>query len=239
MKELAKKLEEIGLSSKESEVYIYLLKHGPIMGGDFAKILNMDRTHIYNLLRNLINKGLASHVVKNGKTFFQANSPRNLLNQIQKKKELIDNILPELLKLEKVQLKPSIVNVLEGKEGLRTILRMILESNAKELLVYGGTGKSYDVLEYELPHAAKKTGALNIKGKIITSKKLKGKAFTQLPNFEMKYVEEITPSSTTIFANKVAIAVFEEKPFVILIESRSVAQSYRNYFNYLWKQAKK
>ena len=239
MVELAKKLEETGLSSKEATVYLALLKNGPISGGDLAKLLNMDRTHTYNILRNLINKGLASHIARDRKTLFQITSPRNLLNQIQSKEQIIKSVIPELLNLEKVKLKPSIVSILEGKAGLRTIIRMILESKTKEILVYGGTGKSYDVLKYEMPHVAKKTELLKIKGRIITSEKLREHLFTKLPNFKIKYIEEITPSSTMIFGNKVSINVFNEKPYVILIEDKSIADSYKKYFKYLWKQAVK
>jgi len=238
MAELIKQLEEVGLSSKEAEVYIALLKNSPISGGDLARLLSMDRTHTYNILRNLINKGLTSHIVKDKKTLFQTTSPKNLLNQIQKREQIIKSIIPDLLSLEKVKPKLSTVNILEGKSGLRTTARLLLESKAKEILVYGGTGKSYDFLKYELPHIAKKTGLLKMKGRIITSEKLRKHPFTKLPNFKIKYIKEITPSSTMIFKDKISINVFEEKPFVIIIENKSVADSYKNYFEYLWKQSK-
>lgn len=238
MVELTKKLEEAGLSSKEALVYISLLKNSPISGGNLAKLLNMDRTHTYNILRNLINKGLAGHIVKEKTTLFQATSPKNLLNEIKKKEQTIQDVLPNLLKIEKTKAKPSVVRILEGKSGLRTIIRMLLESKTKEILVFGGTGKSYDVLKYEMSHVAKKTILLGMKGRIITSERLKGHTFTRLKNFELRYVKELTPTSTMIFRDIVSINVFDENPFVIVIESRSVSDSYKKYFHYLWKIAK-
>ncbi len=238
MLELAKKLEEAGLSSKESVVYITLLKNSPIGGGDLAKLLNMDRTHTYNVLRNLVNKGLASHIIKDKKTYFQATSPKNLLNRIQKKEQMVKSIIPELESLEKIESKPSAVSLLEGKAGLRTVIRILLESRVKEILVYGGTGKSYNILRYEMPHIARKVTLSKIKGRIITSEKLRGYLFTKLPNFAIKYIEELTPCSTMIFGDKVSINVFDQKVFVILIENKSVAESYRKYFEYLWSRAK-
>ena len=79
---------------------------------------------------------------------------------------------------------------------------------------------------------------LKIKGRIITSEELRGHQFTKLSNFDIKYIEEITPSSTMIFGDKVSINIFDEKPFVILIENASVEKSYKKYFEYLWKSAK-
>ncbi len=238
MVELAEKLKEAGLSNKEVVVYVALLKEGPIGGGNLAKHLGMDRAHTYNILSNLVNKGLVGYIVIENKKLFHAASPNNLLNQIQQKEQAIKEVLPELLKLEKTKSKPVIIRVLEGKPGLRTLIRLLLESKAKEILVYGGTGKSYDVLKYEMSHATKKIKLLKMKGRIITSEKLRGHHFTKLPNFTIKYVEELTPSSTMIFGDKVSINVFNEKPFVILIEDKSIAESYKKYFEYLWDTAK-
>ena len=50
MMELAKKLEEAGLRSKESEVYVPLLKNSPIGGGDLAKLLNINAKKAYSCL---------------------------------------------------------------------------------------------------------------------------------------------------------------------------------------------
>ena len=238
MVELSEKLEEAGLSGKESIVYLALLKNGPIGGGSLAKLLNMDRTHTYNVLNNLVNRGLAGHILVDKKKLFQAMSPKNILNQIEQRELTIKSIIPELLALEKLKSKPAIVTVLEGKEGLRTIVRLLIDSKAKEILVYGGTGKSYEVLKYEIPPVAKNTALLKLKGRIITSEKLRGDPFTKLPNFKIKYIEELTPSSTMIFGNRVSINVFGVKSFVILIEDKLVADSYKKYFEYLWKLVK-
>jgi sugar-specific transcriptional regulator TrmB len=237
MEELNEKLGEIGLSNKEAEVYIALLKNSPISGGNLAKLLNMDRTHTYNLLSNLINKGLATHILKNNRKLFRSTSPKNLLNQVQKKESIIKSILPELLNFEQIKKEPSVVRVLEGKDGLRAVIRMLFDSKEKDICVYGGTGKSYDVLKYEMPHIAKERGIKHIRGRIITADKLGGQPFTKLKNFNIKYIEEATPSSTMIFGDIVSIQVFDEKTSVILIESKSVADSYKKYFEFLWKTA--
>jgi len=239
MIELSEKLKGAGLKGKESVVYLSLIKNGPIGGGDLARLLNMDRTHTYNLLRNLINKGLASHIIKNKKTLFQTTPSKNLLNKIQKQERIIKSIIPKLESLEKSKPQISTVKILEGKAGIRTMARILLESKTKEILVYGGTGRSFKILEYEMPHIAKKTSLLKMKGRIITSKKLKGELFTKLPNFKMRYIKELTSTSIMIFGDYISINILEDKPTVILIESKSVSRSHRKYFDYLWKQAKK
>ncbi len=238
MEELIKNLEEAGLSGKESIVYLALLKNSPITGGKLAKNLNMDRTHTYNLLQNLSNKGLVNHTVKENKKFFQTNSPKNLLNSIQKKEQAIQSIMPKLEAIEKITTSPLSVKILQGKAGLRTIVRMLLKSKSKDILVYGGTGRSYDFLKYEMHHITEKKELLKMKGRIITGEKLRNHPFTKLSNFKIRYIQDITPSSTMIFGNKMSINVFDENPSIILIENKSIVESYKKYFEYLWKQAK-
>jgi len=234
MEDMLKQLEEAGLSGKESQVYLALLKEGLIGGGELAKLLNMDRTHTYGVVRNLVNKGLVGQVVRDKKNLFQATSPCNLLNEIKSREQVVKTLIPKLESLEKIKSKDFSVVVLEGKSGMRTLLRTLLESRAKEILVYGATGKSYSVLEYDLPHAAKKIALLKMNGRIITSKGLKEHVFTKLPNFDVKYVDYDVPSSTIIFGNRVAFNVFDDKPVFVLIESASVSESHKKYFEYMW-----
>jgi len=165
---------------------------------------------------------------------FQATSPCNLLNEIKSREQVVKTLIPKLESLEKIKSKGFSVVVLEGKSGMRTLLRALLESRAKDILVYGATGKSYEVLEYDLPHAAKKTALLKMNGRIITSKGLKEHVFTRLSNFDVKYIDYNVPSSTIIFGDKIAFNLFDEKPVFILIESKSVVESHRRYFEYLW-----
>ena len=58
---------------------------------------------------------------------------------------------------------------------------------------------------------------------------------------EIKFVskEYQSPAATIIYGDKVAIFIEEEPITIILIESKKLAKSYKNYFNILWKVAKK
>jgi hypothetical protein len=62
-----------------------------------------------------------------------------------------------------------------------------------------------------------------------------------IPMTKIRYVpKEFTSSTSTyIFDGKVAIVIWEEPFFAILLEHRTVYESYRNHFEYLWRTAKK
>jgi hypothetical protein len=65
---------------------------------------------------------------------------------------------------------------------------------------------------------------------------------TQMPKsiIELKFLNEpFEPlTETTIYGNKVAFVVWTEKPIVTIINNEHVANSYRQVFDILWRQAK-
>ena len=56
-----------------------------------------------------------------------------------------------------------------------------------------------------------------------------------LPKFEI-----ITPGDgQTIYGNKVSIHILTDKPIIIIIKNKDVAKSYKSYFEFLWRFAKR
>jgi hypothetical protein len=68
-----------------------------------------------------------------------------------------------------------------------------------------------------------------------------GKEIAKNPLTKIKYLakEFAQFQETIIVGDKVTIAVFSEKPYAFLIKDTNVAESYRKYFELLWKIAKK
>lgn len=59
-------------------------------------------------------------------------------------------------------------------------------------------------------------------------------------NAKVKYLppELSLPVRTIVYGDKVAITDFKDPMMLIMIEKKSVAEAYMNYFNALWKIAK-
>src|SRR3989338_647839 len=60
----AKILTEIGLTQKESEVYLALVELGSSSASNIIQKTGFHRAVVYDLLERLIEKGLVGHVVK-------------------------------------------------------------------------------------------------------------------------------------------------------------------------------
>ena len=61
---LVEKLEAFGLSAKEANLYVLLLKYGPKTTGELAKLLHSYRVDVYRVLETLAEKGMIEESVE-------------------------------------------------------------------------------------------------------------------------------------------------------------------------------
>ncbi len=235
MKELKEKLTKAGLTGNESKVYLELLKHEELAANELAKKLSIDRTLTYTILNHLIEKGLVSYIIKQNKKFFKAEKPENLLNPIKKKEFFVKDLISELNKIQKETITPYEIKIFEGKEGLRTLMHLVLKH--KHFFSFGGTGRVYDQL-YEMQAIVKQLNKKSFYGKMIIQYKYKEHPVTKIKVVETKFSKTKSEATTTIFGNYVSIHILTEKPLIILIKNKDIAESYKNHFEELWKHAK-
>ena len=237
MENVLEKLKEAGLTGNEAKVYYELLKKGELVANNIAKNIGLDRSLTYTILNNLIGKGQVSYVIKEKKKFFSVTDPENLLNSIKKKEAKIEDLIPELKKIKILTDFEPEIKIYEGKEGLRNLVNLAFKE--KEFCAFGATGWAYFQL-YEMPRIVKEIGEKKIKVKLVGSEKLKETKAFKLENFEYRYLNVDSKAPTSIFGEYVSIhLVTREKPFIILIKNKDIADTYRNYFDVLWNMAKK
>ncbi len=123
-----RELINIGLTEKESKVYLASLKLGKSAVQKIATTSKVNRATTYVIIENLMEKGLMSSCTEGKKQFFIAESPEKLSllfreqqMEIQKKQEYLDKILPELKSLKQDDSEGPVVRYYEGKEGLRAM----------------------------------------------------------------------------------------------------------------------
>lgn len=236
--ELLKNLEEAGLTGNESKVYLELVKKGELSANQIAKNLGMDRTLSYTILNHLMEKGQVSYVIKENKKFFSASPPEALLNNIKMKETLVSNLVNEISKIKPQSSQETEINVYEGTEGIRTIMRIFLKLKNSEFVSFGGTGRVYDLL-YEAPSVVTQIEKLKNSARIIMNSKYRGHEFTKHKSIQTKFLDIESESTTSMFSDYISIHLIKEKPIIILIKNKDIAQSYKNYFEFLWKSAEK
>ena len=229
-------LERAGLSKGEIEIYLTLLKMGSSLVSKIAQETGLHRTNIYDTLEKLKEKGLVSYVIKENIKYFSASNPDKLMDYIKEREKEVASVLPELKSYMDFPRSESIVEVFKGKEGLKSVLKDILKEG-KDYIVLEEEGYIQKVLPHFYPQFNKLMNKSKIKARVLTKdvKKIAKRNRMQIRSFP-GFIS--FPSATAIYGNKIAIFVWHEPYHAILIKSKQVSDSYRHYFNALWKHAK-
>jgi sugar-specific transcriptional regulator TrmB len=229
-------LTNIGLTQQESIVYLSLLKQREQQASILAKKTKINRSVIYSILSNLIEKGLTSHVIKNNIKYFSATSPERLLEFLKDKEKTLSNLLPKLKKIKENKPDKVSVELYQGRQGGISILKDIIKTG-KDYLVLGEDGTFEKRFPVYIKQYIRQLKEKKIKERILAKENVKIKT---TKNSRVKYLpkEFQMPTITTIYGDKVAIAIFTEPFYTILIRSKDLTKSYKSFFEILWKVAK-
>jgi len=245
-------LKKIGLTTGEINVYEALIDLGETTRTELAKKSGVSPSKIYDVANRLIEKGIISSVKKNGIIHFSALNPEKIKDyieqkekDIEKEKILIDSMLPMLLTRYQKTDEKTDVEVFYGWEGMKTAFNDIIKSlNKGEFNYVFGAGKGIDdkqsdrfFSQYYMKKKEKGFGT-----KIIFNEELRGnnyrtQIFKEKPN-QLRFLNHETVSEINIYKNKTLIILLLKKPIIIRIKNQEAADSYKQFFDTLWSQAK-
>ncbi len=234
---MEKELESLGLSVNEVKVYLNLLDLGPSLAGSISKKTGLHRRSVYDLLDRLIEKGLVGYILQNNRKYFEVTNPERLLELMKEKEESIGKVLPELLKRYEFIKEKKETLFFRGKLGLKSVFEDQIREG-KEILIFGASVEASEILKFYFNHYNKKRVEKKIKIKLIYDEDARNKV-GKIPLSEVRFLKTKSFVATNIYADKVALILWSDEPFAILIKERKVADSYRRYFDLLWRIAKK
>lgn len=228
-------LEQVGLTKNESNVYKALLELGPSHAGNISRKTGLHRRTIYDTVEMLIKKGLVGYIVENNKKLFQASNPNRFLEILNEKENSILEEIPKMMEFYSKTKEKEETNFYKGKEGLKNIFQDQLENN-KEILILGASNSAFEILPFYFKWYDKDRITKKIKVKIISSEKLQKK----IPISEIKYLPQkyANPLAINIYKDKVALILWIKSPLAILIKNKEISDSYRKYFELLWRVAR-
>ncbi len=231
-------LQEIGLSSGETSVYLALLKINSAPVSKIKEETTLHRTAIYDFINRLLNKGLVNYVVMNNVRHYKATDPIKLLDFLKEKEQQVQDILPSLQKMSKLEKDEVKVEVYKGKEGVKTFMNDVARQK-QELLAFGiDESRFVDLLGSFMDQYFRKEKEGGYNERVLT---FEGAPFVYpYETAEYRFISKqyFNPTPTYVYANKVAILIWEPL-MMIMIENASLADSYRKYFEILWSIAKK
>ncbi len=231
-------LQELGISNRENNCYLSLLKLGSSKVGPIVKETEIPSSKIYEVLDKLIKRGLVSYIVKGKIKYYQASSPESLLNYIDAKRKKIEELIPELLKKQQVEHKQK-VELFEGQKGIFLLFTNLIQSvkPKEKYFVFSINEENKN----ESTNLFFKNLAVRRKDKKLDVRILKNIKYYKKEKHtkvKIKYTKFNLPQGITIFRNNIILLSWVDSPVAINIESYVFAEQLRNFFLELWKEAK-
>lgn len=251
-------LQKIGLSEKDSDVYLACLELGTQPASIIAKRAGLKRPTTYLILEGLLRKGLVSEYVGSNVKYFTAVSPEYLLNYVEKqRRELsshqreLEQYLPQFQALTNpYSLNPK-VRFYEGLEGIERTMDDTLTAQT-EILNYTSIDRLFSREEL-------KRYMINYGKRRVLEKKIPLRAIVVETPLARKYIEEdyvdkgnlgltrkrwfpkditLFDNEINIYDNKMAICCIGKNELLgIIIESDGIAASQRSIFELAWRSA--
>ncbi len=245
-------LQKIGLSKAEITVYLALLQLGSVGSGKIVHEANLRKSTVYDSIKRLQQKGLVSSIIKNGMKHFEAAQAERIIDFINEKKQILQQteveakLLVQQLKKGFNFLKPHAeAHVFEGIEGFKTIRRDMLKHAQGEILLIGAISREDEVIpgffkEWNQLRQRKKI-KLKILHKMSVHEKVLAKKDSMGKYYENKFLPSQieSPAVINIYGERVVNVLWKNhQPLCFLLINKEIADSYRKYFDYLWKISK-
>ncbi|MFA6268701.1 MAG: helix-turn-helix domain-containing protein [archaeon] len=240
---LIEAMQRMGFSKNEISTYLTLLNSTTCSAGEIAKKTRMQRRQAYDELDKLLEKGLATYTIREGKKYYQTTNPERLLDGIKENEEILTEAMPELIEKFNTR-KPTIHSeVYEGKEALKKIFEDIIKTKQTWYSI-GATGTGYILFPIYLEQLAKRRVREGIERKILLANTPRGKEYYK--KYKTQKLAEIrflpkeidNPQTIWIYGNKIiTLLVSDQYPVAVLIENETIAKSYKGYFEILWKNS--
>lgn len=227
-------LEQIGLSTNEIKVYLFLVNHGSSKAGKIARITQIQRSSAYSAINSLTHKGLIGFVLVGKVKYFQATPPERLLEYIREQEEIVKDIMPDLKKKQKKE--EGQISLYKGRRGVMTVFKDIIRTGIDND-VFGDDGQLSEKMPVFCKQFVREQNRIGMKTRLLCRL---GRYTPYSKGSIFRFVDEDTesPVATNIYGNKIAIIVWTEEPEAIIIENEAAAKSYKSYFEFMWRRAK-
>ncbi|MFC1655844.1 TrmB family transcriptional regulator [Patescibacteria group bacterium] len=238
---LIKILQHLGLTEKESKVYLACLELGSATIQEVADKAKIKRTSIYNFLEDLKSKGFITVIQKNKIQLLIAEDPNSLLAKVDAQKKKLEDILPEFLSIYNLPAEKSKVLFYDGIQGLKKVYEDTLKEK-KTIYLISDYEKMFETMDekwmwdYARKRASSNIEVFSIAKEGPNAKKAELVGKEQLR--EVRYVKKVEfETEINIFGDKVALLSFKRPYAGVIIEDRGISQTLLSMWKIIWEQA--
>ncbi len=244
-------LEDLGFTPGEIKVYGALVKLQKSTVTRIIEESGVSSSKVYLILDKLIHKGLASFIMVDNIKEFSAASPENLLEYLRLERARLDmtqgsvKALVEEIKSsfdDKIQ---ESAHIYKGLAGLRTAhIRLVDELEAgDEYVFFSVEANALDQESvrhmFHAIHKIRDTKKVTARGIALPSlRKTYKRYIPSRKEYQIRFHDLTLNQGLTIGKNRVIIETAHPDAFAVEIISKKTADSYKTFFDKIWKIAK-
>lgn len=239
-KDIKQLLADVGLLPSESKVYLATLELGPATVQHIAKKANISRTAAYEAIEMLRKRGLMTSTVSGKRALYASEDPHRIVSYLKAEQQKFASTLTDIeqvigtLHLMAGGIKPA-VKVYEGEEALPAYFDQLAKANPTSMFEISNLDDVYAHLNSETIQASRKA----VSWKDIKTLRLlhRGEIRHERPDVQYCKLEDSFGEfhgDISIYDNFVSLMTFVGHPVVVILESKSVADTMRTLFNAAW-----
>ncbi len=237
-------LTELGLTKNQAAVYLAIIKIGPSTTGPLIKRSGLYRVILYDTLDQLLSLGLVTYSLHKNTKLFEAVDPCQLVEMAKSKERIASQLVSDLHKITPEKPLEQGAFVYEGWNGIRAAQENYFKEMKKgegEYLMVGASRQLHKKLDAFFNYFHERRAKLGISAKLLFNENNRrfGNLKKQYKPVQVRFMPEnsITPSWISTYKDMVLIGVAEETPMAFFIKNKAVAESYRQYFYFMWEKS--
>jgi len=246
MSKVVEKLNKLGLTKNESQIYLAILELGKTNVSKIAQHTNINRRNIYDTLSTLLDKGLLFQIIGEKEGIYAGVDPDKLIELIQSKEIALEAIMPELEKRYQTQKVTEKIVIYKGIDGFKNYLEDILTTGENVYCLGAKGGWSFSELGdfadwFEQERIRKKIKVFNLFDQemhdIVLSKK---PLYNTYAEYRLLPKEFSTNSGLDVFGDKVVTFTglypekFDEDVTLFVLTNQDIADAFRIWFQFMW-----
>ncbi len=238
-------LQEIGFTSREERVYKVLIEIGPSTVGPIVNKTGLPHAKVYDTLRKLTERGLASFVMIHKRKQFQALSPKQLLVMMDEKRRSLSELVKELENKKRIARESQTATVYEGHKAIKSMFDILLNDltrkdfyrvfaftkeymwsqDAKDILIYvHSTLAEKGVNDWMISHMSVRPDVL--------------RTYKSIKNMQIKFTDQHFPQGLIISKGRVINFIWSNRPTAFEIRSLQMFEQYKRFFEDVWQKSK-
>jgi predicted DNA-binding transcriptional regulator len=243
---LLKKLQSLGLTEKESLVYLALLPREDVGSSKLIAATGLHGQFVYTALARLEELGLARHVIQRGRKKFSATTPTRILSLVEEKRLAAQSIAQQLQ--ERFSRKhEQEFEVFQGESAFLMHQFDMLERVAQDQEAVAICGPSERFLatlgegetdEFEELRLKKGLRVRYIGMEPMRARLAEMQKWRKLWEYRIFPGESTGLVDTDIWPDNITFNIFGDPVLSFTITNRAVAEGYKEFFEALWKISK-